>query len=207
MGRTVQIAIVGGSGSGKTWLAERLCALLGGAAVRLSLDDFYRDLSTLPPEERAAANFDEPAAVDWSCVRRVLEALARDAVVEAPRYDFASHTRRPSPRRVAARDFLVWDGLWLLHEAWLRACFAVGVYVDCPPAERLARRIVLDTRERGRSEASVRRQFEGQVIPMHRRHVEPQRDWATCRVVSPVDEATLRGLADRVRSLRCRPEP
>jgi len=207
MGRTVQIAIVGGSGSGKTWLAQRLCALLGGGAVRLSLDDFYRDLSRLPPAERAAVNFDEPAAVDWRGVRRVLEACARETVVEAPRYDFTTHTRRPSPRRVAPRDFLVWDGLWLLHEAWLRAWFVAGVYVDCSPAVRLARRIARDTRERGRSEASVRRQFEAQVAPMHRRHVEPQRDWATCSVVSPVDEETLRGLADRVRSLRCRPEP
>src|SRR5689334_19369399 len=39
------VAIVGGSGSGKTWLAKKLQAALGDRAARLSLDDFYRDRS------------------------------------------------------------------------------------------------------------------------------------------------------------------
>ena len=48
------IAIVGGSGAGKTWLADRLETELGGAG-RLAQDDFYRDQSHLRPEKTGAA--------------------------------------------------------------------------------------------------------------------------------------------------------
>ena len=56
------IAIVGGSGSGKSWLAQRLADQFGADAGLLSLDDFYCDLSHLSPEEREQTNFDHPSA-------------------------------------------------------------------------------------------------------------------------------------------------
>src|SRR5438876_8668707 len=59
------VAIVGGSGSGKSWLAKRLQTRLGTMATRITLDDFYKDRSHLPPQRRAKVNFDHPAAINW----------------------------------------------------------------------------------------------------------------------------------------------
>ena len=201
MGNIVQIAVVGGSGSGKTWLAEELCSALAPKATRLSLDDFYRDLSGMQREDRSRVNFDEPAAIDWELVRGVLGALSRGEAAEIPSYDFTTHTRRSQPRLLTPQEFVIWDGLWLLHEAWLRKQFALSVYMDCAAGERLARRVARDVRERGRTLESVQRQFQEQVEPMHFRHVEPQRRWATCCVASPANEQTLRRLLTRVRDV------
>ena len=66
------VAIVGGSGAGKSWLAERLHRRLGARAARLSLDDFYRDRSHLPPGRREKLNFDHPRSIDWRSAERVL---------------------------------------------------------------------------------------------------------------------------------------
>ncbi|MEI7911003.1 MAG: AAA family ATPase [Verrucomicrobiota bacterium] len=180
------IAVTGGSGSGKSWLGAALMAEFGTAASHLSLDDFYHDLGHLPEAARGEVNFDDPAAIDWEALREVLECLERGDPVRLPQYDFASHTRRVATRRLERARFVVLDGLWLLHHAWLRDKLALSVFVDCPEAERLRRRVARDVLTRGRSEDSVLRQFTTHVQPMHQRFVEPQRQWATHCVNSPL---------------------
>ncbi|MEI6673596.1 MAG: AAA family ATPase [Verrucomicrobiota bacterium] len=182
------IAVVGGSGSGKSWLAAALLERLGAEAVHLSLDDFYRDLGHLPEAARAEVNFDDPAAIDWDALREVLECLERGVPARIPRYDFATHTRGVAPRQLARARFVLLDGLWLLHHGWLRDKLALSVFVDCPADERLRRRMARDVQTRGRSQDSVLRQFRLHVQPMHELFVEPQRQWATRCVRSPLDE-------------------
>lgn len=182
------IAVVGGSGSGKSWLAANIGKQLGPEAGHLCLDDFYRDLGHLPEEERDGVNFDDPAAIDWDALRVVLECLERGDAARIPIYDFATHTRMPETRDFENAGLVVLEGLWLLHPEWLRGKFAVSVFVDCPEEERLRRRIERDGLARGRTEESVRRQFADHVQPMHARFVEPQRQWATRRVNSPMSE-------------------
>ena len=182
------IAVVGGSGSGKSWLAAEMRDLLGDDAGHLSLDDFYRDLGHLPEDERDAVNFDDPAAIDWEALREVLECLERGEPARIPNYDFTSHTRLPDFREFAMTRLVVLEGLWLLHHDWLREKFTLSVFVECPEEERLRRRIERDVMERGRTEESVRSQFSDHVQPMHERFVEPQRDRATRRVHSPMSE-------------------
>jgi uridine kinase len=180
------IALVGGSGSGKTWLAANMQTWLGADAGHLSLDDFYRDLGHLPEAARDAVNFDDPAAIDWDALREVLECLERGEAARIPIYDFVTHTRHVATRHLAPARFVVVDGLWLLHHAWLREKFTLRVFIDCSAAERLQRRIERDVMQRGRAEDSVRRQFARHVQPMHERFVEPQRHWATHCVSSPL---------------------
>lgn len=182
------IAVVGGSGSGKSWLAANIRKQLGSEAGHLCLDDFYRDLGHLPEEERDEVNFDDPAAIDWEALRVVLECLERGDAARIPIYDFATHTRMPETRDFENAGLVVLEGLWLLHPVWLREKFAVSVFVDCPEEERLRRRIERDRLTRGRTEESVRRQFADHVQPMHARFVEPQREWATRRVNSPMSQ-------------------
>ena len=189
MNLPVHIAVVGGSGSGKTWLAEKLAAALAPRAARLSLDDFYRDRSPLPAAERAAVNFDDPAAIDWEKFRAVISAMLLGEKMALPVYDFATHTRQTAPRSFSPPPVVVWDGLWLLHHGWLREKFALSIFVDCGAAERFRRRSERDVRERGRSLESVRCQFFEHVQPMHERYVEPQRHHAQQIMTSPFAEA------------------
>lgn len=199
--RSQHIAIVGGSGSGKTWLAEKLCLELGPRTARLSLDDFYRDLSHLGKVARDNVNFDDPAAIDWESVHAVADALARGEMAQVPIYDFTTHMRRPETRLFAPCEFVVWDGLWLLHDNTLRGRFAWRVFVDCFEAERLSRRVARDVCERGRTEASVRRQFASHVQPMHERFVEPQREFADQILSSPETPAQVAALKQELLEL------
>ena len=198
---TQLVAIVGGSGSGKTWLADRLHGLLGENIARLSLDDFYRDRSRVPPSHRDKINFDRPQAIDWPCVEEVLDACKAGRSARLPRYDFSSHVRVARRRRWQPRPLVLVDGLWLLSRPTVRRFFDLRIFIDCPERVRLRRRLGRDVAERGRSHASVRRQFLMTVAPMHARHVQPQARWADLVLKQPFRKRAVEKLADRLWSL------
>ncbi len=193
------IAIVGGSGSGKTWLAEYLVGRLEGAAGRISLDDFYRDLSQLSAEERAGINFDRPGAIDWGLFSRTLSRIRRGLPTTLPRYDFGTHARALEARPWHPQPLVILDGLWLLRRESLRRMLSLSVFLECSEETRLARRLHRDQTHRQRSAESIRRQFDEQVRPMHRRYVDGQA--AVAEMVIPVDS-----LDERLPELltRCR---
>ncbi len=185
------IAIVGGSGSGKSWLAQHLAEQFGEDAGRLSLDDFYRDLSHLRPEERDATNFDHPSAIDWPLFHRVTSRISRGQATALPSYDFATHTRRATARGWQPRRLVLIEGLWLLRYTDLRRLYSMSVFVECPAHVRLERRLERDQRERGRTAQSVQAQFDQQVAPMHERFVTRQARHADFLLESPVTHTRL----------------
>jgi uridine kinase len=179
------VAIVGGSGSGKTWLVEKLQAVLADRAVRISLDDFYIDRSHVPVAERGGLNFDHPEAIDWPRVEATMEQLRAGQTVQLPCYDFKTHCREKRVQSLAPKPIVLFEGLWLLHRPSLRSLFNLKLFIECPTQTRLRRRVERDSISRGRTQASVRKQFEDTVEPMHRQFVSPQKRWAD--VVLPYD--------------------
>jgi len=168
------VAIVGGSGAGKSWLARRLEAALGDKAARLSLDDFYRDRSALSPARRALINYDHPRAIDWRKLESVLRHCLTGRCVDLPRYDFKSHTRRWEAAHFTPKPVILIEGLWLLRRPSVRRLFSLSIFLDAPRSTRLRRMLQRDVAARGRTTASVRDQFRKSVEPMHRRFVAPQ---------------------------------
>jgi len=180
------IAIVGGSGSGKTYLAAMLEELLPGQTLRLSLDDFYIDRSSCPASRRHRINFDHPRAIDWKAVEEALTQLAKGRPAKIPQYDFATHTRKPEGKVVQPRAVTLVDGLWPLHHARIRRLFDYAIFLACPASLRLQRRLRRDTTERGRTAESVRQQLSETVFPMHRKYVAPQERWSDLVVRRPL---------------------
>jgi uridine kinase len=195
------IAIVGGSGAGKTRLAERLQCTFGPRVARLSQDDFYRDLGQLAPSHRAKINFDHPRAIDWRSFTAVLRDCRAGRVTGVPQYNFDTHTRLPDKRTLIPAPLVLVEGLWLLWPPQLRDLFDLKIYLDCPAPVRLERRLARDAAERGRTPDSIRRQFSSQVAPMHERFVAPQAGWADIILKQPPGEPDLRELMATLRGV------
>jgi len=172
------VAIVGGSGSGKSWLTEKLKAALAPNAGQLSLDDFYRDRSYLSPAQRARINFDHPAAIDWQSFEGVLDCVLHWHKTEVPSYDFKTHCRLPRSRVLKPKPIMLVEGLWLLRSPHIRKLFGFRIFLDIPMQLRLRRRLNRDVADRGRSTKSVQDQFRKTVKPMHRKFVLPQIQWS-----------------------------
>jgi len=170
--RPLVVGIAGCSGSGKTTLAQELCSQL--SATLLPLDFYYRDLSHLAPDERPMRNFDHPDSLEHELLTRHVETLAAGGHVQGPVYDFATHTRvadRTIPIQV--KDVLIVEGILALHYDQLCRLYDFSVYVNAPHEVCLMRRIHRDVRERGRTEESVREQYEATARPMAEEYVVP----------------------------------
>lgn len=173
------IGIAGGTGSGKTTVARKVAAALpAGSAVILDHDAYYRDLGELPLAERAHLNFDHPDALETELLVTHVEALRRREPAEVPVYDFTTHRRRPTTRRVEPAEVVIVEGILVLAHAPLRALFDMKVFVDTDADIRIMRRVRRDMEERGRDFASIREQYYGTVRPMHLEFVEPSKRWA-----------------------------
>lgn len=194
------MAIVGGSGSGKSWLAERLQCELGPDAARLSQDDFYLDRSHLTAARRAHINFDHPRAIDWPRFQQTLRTLHLGRPARVPVYDFATHCRR-TEKLLRPTHIVLVDGLWLLRRSELRRLFDFAIFLNVSAARRLARRLKRDALERGRNPASVREQFRRAVEPMHRKYVRPQAGWADVVLTRTCNAAQVATIAARIRAL------
>jgi uridine kinase len=196
------IALVGGSGAGKSWLADRLRREFGDDAASLSLDDFYSDPSQLAFPERQRLNFDHPDAIEWPLFESVLRTLQCRQTASVPRYDFTLHSRGPGQESLQPRPYIFVEGLWLLHHARIRALFDLRVFLACAETLRWERRLKRDVHERGRTTESITQQFWNEVAPLNDRFVEPQKSQADLVIEQPITEADISCLIARIRSLR-----
>jgi len=201
---TKLIAIVGGSGAGKTWLADRLQQACGAEAGRVSLDDFYRDRSHLSPTRRATINFDHPRAIDWPLVVQALRGCREGRLTRLPRYSFTTHTRLHQHDEWLPPSLVLMDGLWLFWRPAVRELFDLRIFLACATPLRLERRLARDVAERGRSPKAVREQFWKTVAPMHDRFVAPQMRWADIVLSEPPSEAEIQRLVELVQRLEPR---
>jgi uridine kinase len=184
------IGIAGPSGGGKTALADALRGALGEAVPVVPLDAYYRDTGALPPEQRVARNFDHPDAIDDALLVDQLQVLAAGRPVDRPIYDFSTHRRLAETVHVVPASFVVVEGLLTFYWPRLRQLLGTRIFLDAEDELCLARRIARDTTERGRTEASVRQQWESTVRPMFGRYVEPTAAYAdaVCDGDRPLDE-------------------
>jgi uridine kinase len=179
--RPLILGIAGCSGSGKTTLARELTTQL--SATLLPLDFYYICLSHLPPEERALQNFDHPDSLEHSFLARHVQDLADGLSIERPINDFTTHTRVPHrTETVHTAPVLIVEGILALHYPELRELYDFSIYVNAPNQICLNRRIYRDMRERGRTEESVRAQFEATAKPMADRYVLPSQQHASITV-------------------------
>jgi uridine kinase len=174
--RPLVIGIAGGTGSGKTTVAEKISeSLPPDRAIVIQHDWYYLDRSHLTAEARALVNFDEPDALDNARLLSDLLALKDGQTAVCPQYDFASHTRLPEGRTIAPRSIVIVEGILLFAIPDLRDAFDLRLFVDTDDDIRLLRRIRRDIEDRGRDIASIDVQYRESVRPMHQLHVAPSR--------------------------------
>jgi uridine kinase len=173
------IGIAGGTGSGKTTVAHKLAAAIpAGRVALIDHDSYYKDQSTLAPDEREALNYDHPSALESDLLAAHLRTLRGGVAVELPIYDFATHTRKAETRRVDPAPVIIVEGILVFVEAAVREQLDIKIFVDTDADIRLMRRIRRDLEQRGRTFASVRDQYYATVRPMHLEYVEPSKRWA-----------------------------
>lgn len=170
------IGICGGTGSGKTTVANRILESVKACeVVFIQQDSYYRNLKDLPLDYRSVANFDHPDALDNDLLVNHVRKLKAGEAIELPLYDFKTHMRLNETRPVEPKRIVIVEGILIFAEARLLEQMDIKVFVDTPDDIRFIRRLRRDIAERGRTVESVIEQYIATVRPMHMQFVEPSK--------------------------------
>lgn len=180
MNKPLIIGIAGGSASGKTSIAEKIkqefvnekCVLI------IRQDDYYKDQSFMPMEERVKTNYDHPFAFDNDLLIKHIHDLQNGKPIEKPTYDYVHHTRSDVYETCLPCDVLILEGLFVLEDEQIRNLLDIKVFVDTEADIRFIRRLQRDVNERGRTLDSVIKQYTETVKVMHDAFVEPSKKYA-----------------------------
>lgn len=173
------VGVAGGSGSGKTYFARHLQAMLGAAKCEIIYqDNFYIDQSKKFDHDGGSVNFDHPDALEFTLLAERLQELKLGNAVEVPIYDFVTHSRKAETVKVTPTPVILVDGILIFHSQEVREQLDDLVFFDTPEELRYQRRLERDVKERGRKPEGVRQQFLQQVKPMHDLYVQPSRIYA-----------------------------
>jgi uridine kinase len=178
-GKPVCLGVGGGSGSGKSWLAGFLKAKFGKRAVVVCQDWYYRHNGDLSVAESRKLNFDHPKAIEMTLFASQLDELLAGRAIDAPVYDYATHSRLARTRRVEPAALVIIEGLLVLHEKKLRDLMDCSVFIDVPADIRLVRRVRRDVEQRRVDLEETLRLYEHCVRPMHERFIQPSAQHAT----------------------------
>ncbi len=200
---SITVGISGGTGSGKTTLAQKIVAELGSEnVVLIHQDSYYRNLNEIPIGCRDQVNFDHPDAVDLDLMYQHLKALRAGDAIDLPVYDFVTHTRKPGSIRIEPLPVVIVEGILILHDPRILSLLEVKIYVECDPDLRFIRRLERDMRERGRTMESVVAQYLSTVRPMHLQYVLPSKSRADLIVPEGgLNTVAVDVIASKIRSI------
>lgn len=175
MGDVITIGIAGGTGSGKTTITRRIMQEFGGDVSVVYHDNYYKRHDDLTYEERTKLNYDHPNAFDTPLLIDHLEALKAGEPVECPVYDYTVHNRSEKTVTIRPAKVIVVEGILIFAEPELCRRMDIKIFVDTDADVRILRRILRDTRDRGRDLESIVTQYLTTVKPMHELFVEPSK--------------------------------
>ena len=175
----IVIGIAGGTGAGKTTVAQEILERVGAKNISLLPHDaYYKDLTGLSQAQRVLVNFDHPNSLDTELLIEHVKLLRSGMPIQLPVYDFKTHSRTSNTITIQPQPVILVEGILIFAEPKLRELFDVKIYVDTDPDIRFIRRLERDITERGRTSISVIQQYLTTVRPMHLEFVEPSKRYA-----------------------------
>ena len=197
------ILVGGGTASGKTYVINEVVKLIGEENVaHLSIDDYYKDLTSLRMEERIKVNYDHPKAFDWPLIKKQLIDLKNDKTILKPIYDFTIHNRSEKTVELQPKKIVIVEGIMALVNKDIRSIGDLKIFINASRERRLLRRMDRDQKERGRNVDSIINQYFATVQPMYEEIIEPSSYYADMLINNDgYDNKSIEVLAAVLRAL------
>lgn len=173
------ILVGGGSSSGKSYVTDKVIQNIGlDKVTKITIDDYYKDQSSVSMEERIKENYDHPKAFDWKLMRRQIQDLKEGKSIQKPIYDFTVHNRSGEVENITPKELVIVEGIMALVDRQLRELAHLKVFISSSPEVRFLRRFIRDHSERKRSYEGIVSQYLKTVAPMYKEIIEPSSNYA-----------------------------
>lgn len=199
--KPILIGIAGGTGSGKSTFTNRIRDAFGDRVSILYHDNYYKAHDEMPFEERKKLNYDHPDAFDTELLIEHIKALKSGQSIICPTYDYSQHNRAKNTITVEPRKVILIEGILALCDSRLRDLMDIKIFVDADADERILRRVLRDTKERGRDIENIIDQYLTTVKPMHYLYVEPTKSYADLVVNSGLNNVAFEVMKTKIEEL------
>lgn len=199
--KPILIGIAGGTGSGKSTFTNRIKDAFGDRVSILYHDNYYKAHDEMPFEERKKLNYDHPDAFDTELLIEHIKALKSGQSIICPTYDYSQHNRAKNTITVEPRKVILIEGILALCDSRLRDLMDIKIFVDADADERILRRVLRDTKERGRDIENIIDQYLTTVKPMHYLYVEPTKSYADLVVNSGLNNVAFEVMKTKIEEL------
>lgn len=199
--KPILIGIAGGTGLGKSTFTNRIKDAFGDRVSILYHDNYYKAHDEMPFEERKKLNYDHPDAFDTELLIEHIKALKSGQSIICPTYDYSQHNRAKNTITVEPRKVILIEGILTLCDSRLRDLMDIKIFVDADADERILRRVLRDTKERGRDIENIIDQYLTTVKPMHYLYVEPTKSYADLVVNSGLNNVAFEVMKTKIEDL------
>lgn len=199
--KTIVIGIAGGTGSGKSTFTNRLKSAFGDEITVLYHDNYYKSRDAIPFEERKKINYDHPDALETDLLVEQIRCLKAGQTIQCPVYDYSQHNRSKETITISPKKIIVVEGILSLHDINLRQLLDIKIFVEADADERILRRILRDTEERGRDLKGIISQYINTVKPMHYLFVEPTKAIADIIINSGMNDVAFDMVKTKIQTL------
>ena len=179
------IAVTGGSGSGKSFICQKLISALGSDMVcHLSQDHYYLPRNLQPYDGNGIQNFDTLQSIDIDIFYKDVLLLMNGQTILKEEYVYNNPKKASSQLTFKSRPILLLEGLLLLHHESINQLANLKIFVEAPEDLKLKRRIQRDAIERGYDNADVIYRFVHHVTPMYEQLIAPYKSIADIVVIN-----------------------
>ncbi len=197
---SIIIGIAGGTGSGKSTFTNRLKDLFQDQVSVIYHDNYYKAHDDILFEERKKLNYDHPDALETGLLVEHLKQLKTGHAIQCPTYNYSLHTRAKETITIEPKRVILLEGILVLCDKRLRELLDIKIFVDADADERILRRIVRDTAERGRDIENIIDQYLSTVKPMHNLYVEPTKIYADVITNSGMNDVAFDLVSNKIRA-------
>ncbi len=178
MSLPVIIGIAGGTGSGKSTIADAIQKEVKQDITIITQDSYYKSYVSMSLKERSKINYDHPQSLDNKLFINHIRSLKKGVPINMPTYNFETHLRTENKIPQKPTKIIIIEGILLFENPKIRELLDIKIFVDTDPDIRILRRIERDIKERGRNLESIIDQYRATVRPMHIEFVEPGKRFA-----------------------------
>lgn len=163
------IAITGGSGSGKTYIANQILTKLTNnyQTILISQDDYIIDR-----DKYKSKNWDIPNSWDLKKFKQDLLKLKHNQPIIKHTYNFKIG-KKENPKTLQPKEIIIIEGNYTLHNS-IKNLINLKIFIHTDKKIRLQRRIKRDTKERGRTKEQILVKWNNYVQPMYEKYIQPQ---------------------------------